>query len=257
MQSPRVVELIGVPGSGKTTVAHLLCGGLEALDLVPLILPDAGRTMARRSLVGGMIPGPPSLWGDRLAWKLFEVERLARGIWFLVSRPRFATRLLIQQFRRPTSARARNRRVLHWWVRTVGARSLMLSRRRGHEVVVLDEGLCHRVVQLFSSADEVPNAMVASEYVRSIPLPDLLVHVVAPVDVAFERVLDRGVWERLADEEPSRVRNFLSNSAMAITQLLDTADGLDTQVIEVDNSAQSPPSGDQISRLLRAAGVVA
>ncbi len=257
MSRPGVVELIGVPGSGKTTVARLLGGELEEGGLVPLTLPDAGRTLARRSLAGALIPDPPSLWGDRLAWKLFEVERLVRGIWFLLARPRFATQLLVQQLRRPSGARARRRRVVHWWIRTAGARSLMLSRQLDNEVVLLDEGLCHRVVQLFSSADEVPDERMVSEYVSSVPLPDVLVHVVAPVDVAFERVLERGVWERLADEEPSRLRGFLSSSAAAITQLLDAVDGLEVQVIEVDNSTQSVPSAGQISGLLRAAGVMA
>lgn len=257
MQSPHLIELVGLPGSGKTTVARLLREELTAVNLDPLSLPEAGRTLASRSWLGAILADLPGRSGDRLAWKLFEIERLTRGIGFLLVHPGFAVRLLLGQVRRPKAAHARARRVVYWWIRTVGARSLLMSRRRNNEVAVLEEGLCHRVVQLYSSADEVPNPVEISEYVQSIPLPDVLVHVVCPVDEAHRRVTRRGVWERLAGVDPSWIRGFLSSSELAIAQLLDSAASRKVRVVDVDNSGDSPPSGNEILALLRTVGVLA
>lgn len=256
MGSVGLIELIGVPGSGKTTVCNLICEELERSNLVPLTLPASGREVARRSWPGSLLPGSPSTWGDRLAWKIFEIERLVRGAWFLLTRPGFAARLASSQWRRPKSARVRERRVMHWWIRTVGARSLLLAHRRDNEVIVLDEGMCHRVVQLFSSADEVADPEVVARYARGIPLPDVLVHVVAPVDVAYDRVVGRGIWERLADEDPGRVRSFLESSSVAISHLLETAEARNSRVIEIDNSTDVLPSGKAVLDRLRSSGAL-
>ena len=255
MRAPRLIELIGVPGSGKTTVTDLLCRELETVNLVPLTVPEAGRAMARRSWLGAFIPAESKPWGDRLAWKLFEFERLVRGLGFLLVRPGFAVRLIAFQLRRPRSARG-GRRVVHWWIRAAGARSLLLARCLGNEIVLLDEGLCHRVVQLFSSADEVPDQEVITRYVRDLPFPDVLIHVVAPVDVSYSRVMNRGVWERLEDEDPARVRTFLSSAAVAISYLLDTEKARNSRVLDVDNSGQAPSGLDILGRL-RSEGVLA
>lgn len=256
MEPPHLIELIGVPGSGKTTVSRLMCSGLEGLALVPLTLPESGRNVARRSWPGRLLPTSPGRWGDRLAWKIFEFERLMRGLWFLLMRPGFAIRLAGFQLHRPPAARSRDRRVMHWWIRAAGARSLLLALRRDDEVIVLDEGLCHRVVQLFSSADEVSDPSTIAQYARGIPFPDVLIHVVAPVQVAYERVINRGVWERLVDENPSRIRSFLNSSSSAITHLLDTTEAQKARVIEIDNSADTPPSASTILDRLRSGGVV-
>lgn len=256
MSGLRTIELIGMPGSGKTTVSHLLCRELETLGIVPLTLPEAGRVVARRSWLGAVLSPPGTTWGDRFAWKIFGLERLMRGVGFLVIRPRLAWLLIMSQLRRPRSARGRQRRVMSWWIRIAGARSVLLARRNDDEVVVLDEGFCHRVVQLFSSADEVPDHTMIARYASYIPFPDVLMHVAASVDLSYSRIVDRGIWERLEREDPVRVKAFLASADLAISHLLDSGEARAARVIEVNNTSE-PPSGSEIQGRLRSVGALA
>lgn len=253
MPAPAVIELVGIPGAGKSTVARELCRQLEAAGRTPLVLPEAGRQAARRSRLGRMLGASSPRWGPRIAWKVFQFERLARGLGFLVARPVFGFRLVAGQARRPPAAR-RGRRVLYWWVRTVGARSVLLRHRLPDEVVVFDEGLCHRVVQLFASADETPDPAGIARYARAIPFPDVLIHVVAPTELAFRRVHERGLWRRLAGEDPRRIRRYLESAAVAISHLLATDPARAGTVVELENAAELPVTG--LQDLLAAVGAV-
>lgn len=255
MRPPSLIEFIGLPGSGKSTIAAILGRELESSSISPLTVPEAGRTLARRSWLGSKLPGHSSPWGDKMAWKLFEIERLTRGIAFLLRRPIFSARLFMHQVKRPPAAR-RGRRVVHWWIRAAGARSLLMARRLEGEVIVLDEGLCHRVVQLFSSADEAPDPTEVVRYADGIPLPDVLIHVVAPVDVSCRRVLERGVWERMANDDEGRVSDYLASADLAISHFLSSEPLEGVCVVDVDNSKSGVPTGYEVRERLQAEGIL-
>lgn len=247
-----VIELIGTPGAGKTTVAAGLAEELTLRGFAPLRLPEAGRLVARRSAIGSLLPERHPRLEAALAWRLFSIERLWRGLVFLAARPRLVWLLVATQSRRPRSAQLRRRRVVHWWLRMAGTRAMLVRRRLPNEVVLLDEGFYHRVVQLFASADEMPDRETISRYIALVPAPDRLIHVSASLDECRRRILARGVWRRFEDEGEDRLMAFLRSAEAAVTAAVDEASHRPGVLDTVDNG--SSPEDIDLSGVLAMLG---
>jgi hypothetical protein len=120
--------------------------------------------------------------------------------------------------------------------RLLGAHGLFIRHATIGEVLVLDEGYVHRVVQLFASSVEEPGLVAVHRYLSTVPVPDLLVAVHAPVERCVERVMARGVWARFAGREGDELRQFVSSAHRATELATSYAREQGWNLIEVDNA---------------------
>lgn len=232
-----VIELAGAPGAGKTTVLPLVVDAVRRRGLAVLDPARAGRALAARTRPWAAV----ARWvddrhHDRALWMIYVVYATALGIGLTLSRPGLV-RLLARQSRRPPQAMVSERHVVRWFIRHAGTERMFRRFGETGEVLVVDEGYVHRVVQLFTSAVEQADIVAVRGYLLDVPVPELVVFVDAPADIAFSRVQARGVWTRMSELRDDHVATFVRNAAEAVAHAADCVRNEGWLVVTVTNDA--------------------
>jgi Ser/Thr protein kinase RdoA (MazF antagonist) len=179
-----IVELAGPIGAGKSSLAKGLPEALRTRGVAASHLDDIARFDRPQTW----------LWNARFA---AAYPQLVWAAW-----------------------RALARAPLPWWHRRlifglvlgVGGR-IEYARRLvpPHHVVLVDEGLVHRAVNLFGWYDSPPTEAVRG-YISLVPLPDALVAVDADPDAARQRAIARGLPKRLTGRSQEDVDAFVARA---------------------------------------------
>jgi hypothetical protein len=248
---PLVIELVGAPGSGKSTLLPFVFDACRSAGLAPGTVVGLARPLASRTPLGRLVtPLPEGRIRSRASWLVFRWASAASSVTQVARTWPLARQVLRSQRGRAPGAEARTRRVGYWIYRLLGAHGLFLRHATIGEALVLDEGYVHRVVQLFASTVEEPGPVTVRRYLSTVPVPDLLVAVHAPVERCVERVTARGVWARFEGREGDELRRFVSSAHRATELATSYARDQGWNMIEVDNATDGI---DAIGAVLRAA----
>lgn len=231
-----IIEMVGAPGAGKTTLLAGIEGGCRAAGFTAVTVRSAARPFAARSTLGRFVCRTvPTRREGQALWVVFRIESGWHTVRALIENRGLARHVLASQRGRPPAADARGRRVVYWYLRTMGSRRFLLARARPDEVVVFDEGFVHRAVQLHSSVVESPTPAQIAAYVADLPPADLVVHVGASPEVCEQRVQERGVWTRLGHRSPAEIHRFLLHAHETVALVRGELDRRGWPVIDVDN----------------------
>ncbi len=232
-----IIEFIGTPGAGKTTLVPTVIGYFQERGVSALTVVEAARPYARRTLAGAVVSrlAPLSL-RPQLLWQVFYYHSLLYRIRFLVKHPRLIRQVLRSQKRRPIPAEERQH-VLYWFFHLTGYYEFLAARSRSSEALILDEGFVHRVVQMNASDREEPDPAQIFAYVDLIPRPDLVIFPRAPWEVCERRIYQRGLWERFQHKSSVEVSRYVANSYLVVNTAIDYLKSKGWPIIEVDNSS--------------------
>jgi Ser/Thr protein kinase RdoA (MazF antagonist) len=203
-----IVELAGPVGAGKSAVARGLPEALRARGISASHLDDVARFSRPRAWV----------WSARFA---IGHPRLAWAAWRAVAGaplPRWHRRLILGL------------------VLGVGGR-IEYARRRvpPRHIVLVDEGLVHRAVNLFGWHTS-PRTEAVRRYISLVPLPDAVIAVDTDPDLARERVKGRGLPKRLVGKSDADVAAFVSRAReVATTAIAATARRNGVTMIRIRN----------------------
>jgi thymidylate kinase len=235
-----LIELAGAPGAGKTTLLPAMMDSCRALGLRPYTMVDAARAFTARTVLGKVaVRLLPSSLERAAIWGTFRGLRIVYATFFAFKNPRLAWYVATSQRGRPAEADARQRRVLHWYIRFMGSYEFFSSRSRDDEVIILDEGFVHRAVQLHASSVEVPDPTQIDSYVGLIPRPDLVIHLHTSIEVCEQRVRARGAWKRFDRKHPEDLHRFIANAHRASELVVASAKRSGWPIVQVQNSASS------------------
>jgi thymidylate kinase len=232
-----MVEFIGSTGSGKTTVAAAVqrrlagLGGVEtAADLVARLvgLPPLAKRF-QRNLVCDLVGLP------------FVIGSLGRHGAFL----RFTLRVLARQ--RP-SLQAANR--VRSTMRKIGVYEII--RRRGDgRIVLVDEGTVLHAHNLFVYTRRGYAAEDLERFASVVPLPDLIVHVRAPLGTSIRRSLARPDPPREIRSRDRALVELYVRRARAMFEALVEIPRIRGRVVVVDNpDEQAGVGGPEVAAVV-------
>ena len=236
----KIIEFIGTPGSGKTTLVPAVVETLQELGLGAYTVIEAARPFAKRTLAGKIICRlTPSSFHRPLLWQVFYHLSTLYRLKFFIGHPRLIRQVLASQRRRPIPAAAR-RYALYWFFHLVGYYEFLKAHARLDEVLIFDEGFIHRVVQLFASEVEEPDPTQVRAYIDLLPQPDLVIAPQAPLEVCIDRIYQRGLWERFSQKSPAEVSLFMKNCFLVVNLALVHIRSEGWNVIEIDSGNLDP-----------------
>jgi thymidylate kinase len=236
-----IVEFIGAPGAGKTTLMPLVRDHFHALGLRAYPALEAARPFAARTPPGQLAARLPVHRLRRfLLWQIFYAFSRAHQREFRRQHPDLIRMVMEFQARRPIAGSDLHH-VLHWFVHHTGVHSFLGTRAQPGEVLIYDEGFAHRVVQLFASEDEPLETAPVAAYLDLIPRPDLVIYARASREICEQRVRGRGIWPRFSRKEPAATSRFIRNAHQVVDFAVGNMRAAGWQMIEVVNEAQELP----------------
>ncbi|MCD6021897.1 MAG: hypothetical protein K0R20_1607 [Actinomycetia bacterium] len=233
-----IVELIGATGAGKSTLAReLLRRGLESGPVrmaTDLVIDRPGRRWVEN-------PHAVNLLADAAALPPF-----LRSFDYHRDFVRFA----YERLRRHAPSTFAKANYLRNVVRKVGVYEL--TRRADPTVTFLnDEGTVLIAYQLFVYSDAAPTSPEIERFARLVPLPDLVVHVKAPIHLLVERAMTRpDVRRELAGLDRERIGSRIGR-ANSVFDALAESDALRDRMVTIELADASPEGLDRAVRQLR------
>jgi thymidylate kinase len=233
---PLVVEFVGTPGAGKTTLATGLVALLSEEGLNAVTMLGAARPHTARTLPGRTVRRlAPSQLRRPLLWQLFYWWSVTHAVRFGAAHPTLFTFVLKSQLARPITVKRKSHN-LFWFFQLAGRYRFLTAMAQGPVVLVVDDGFLHRSVQLCTSHLEAPDPAKVNAYVALLPKPDLTVHVLAPVNVCERRIRERGVWAHSIGLSTSELARYVEHAEQAVAYAVQDARERGWAIVEIDNN---------------------
>jgi adenylate kinase family enzyme len=231
----KVVELLGAPGSGKTTLARELTrslpGAVSLEKAVRLTLGAHGEDKLARA-----VARVTRSEGGRI-WKAVygrSTDRFSALVRFLAANPgALATFLSAQQSR---VGRDRRQDLVLGWTLNLMARYQLAVEGGGGDWLVVDEGFAQRGVALFAHGYHASERSALDAYLASVPRAEAVVALDVPLEVCADRLDHRGWSERVRDLDPAGRRRFLETANDVMKSVADHLESDGTRVIWVDGT---------------------
>lgn len=240
-----IIEVTGAPGAGKSTIVRQLINLSRVDDLHLFPAEEALRVVFRR--LTHRITLPNSLY--RPLW--YSVMTLNTMV-FLIEHLSMFRIVVSSQWARPVSWRLRLW-ILRFIMKKGGQYRLLHRYLQPNEAVIIDGGVVHFNVTLFTSEQDLPSVETLKRYVQSLPKSDLLIVVKVPPQLCVNRVNNRrqGLPSRMKGLAPELVPSFVKNQSVAVTAAVHEAQRCGWRVLVIDNTAPLAQVRNQLREHLK------
>jgi thymidylate kinase len=214
-----IVEFIGLPGSGKSTVMGQFFAGLPAQE-DRYLSEEAALLMVARRKFDRILRTPLKLLPQGLALQvgpkvwLKSRQRSECGIRFLAKHGA-ALGAFTSSGIHDAMSTADRFRVIGNFLETGAFREFLDDPQIADRIVLFGEELVQRSFMFVDHSDVVVETADVVRYLEKIPLPDLVIHLRVSVSVSFERMTGRprGLTQRLKALDAATTRRFLDKAA--------------------------------------------
>lgn len=209
------IEMAGTVGAGKTTLAHSLRTMLRKRDIDALSVHEAIELTMKRSIFGRLFHKLLRTPSHRRTAGLVVYRVLVRPgheMWFIARHLRL-TRLIMRSLKGLSLPIWHRRKIFRLFLRRAAALQFLGPRLEPREILIVDEGLVQRAVNIFAWSRHGVDPTVVTEYLANVPPSDLVLFVNVPESTSFERTSKRGLPARLMEDDGNTVERFMMHAA--------------------------------------------
>lgn len=253
-----VVEFIGIPGSGKSSALKALRKSLRQKGGTPVYsLEEAVYQGLKRSHHSGILRHVSQMLPFRFGYRL--VGRFPRSLddifylsfkRFLQAYPALSNFALKDYYQNANRSGNIEFLSLLWFFELFAKYQFATEELPLNECVILiDEGFCQRMTTLFGDTEALALHLdddFISQYLCSIPLPDVLIVLTTSVQQAMHRMKVRGFPIRMQAMSSDEQVRYLTKIETSIKQALECLRQKNITIIELSNEGNESALQSQL-----------
>lgn len=215
-----VVEFIGLPGSGKTTLRQKFMAGLAPAQAARYLTEEAALMVVARRNIDAVFRAPLKLlppglsrrflwtawWRSSQRWTCTNrfLARHGAALGAFTLSPVYHAMSTLDRFR-----------VIESFLETGAIHEFLDDSVLARHVVLFGEGLVQKSFMFVDRSETAGRETDVVRYLGGIPLPDLLINVRVSAEQAFGRMAGRasGLTQRLKSSDKETVQRFLGKAA--------------------------------------------
>jgi thymidylate kinase len=243
-----IVEFIGLPGSGKSTLMNQLFAAPRAREVRYLPETAAFLMVARRRFERvfriplKLLPHHSAMQvSSKLWWRSWR--RWESQVSFLAKHGAALGAFTSSGVHEAMSTVDRSRVIEHF-LDAAAVREFLDDPQLADRIVLFGEGLVQKSFMFVDHSEVVVETSDLVRYLEKIPLPNLVIHLRVPASVSFERMSGRasGLTQRLRGTDAATTRRFLDKAALHLDLLSEWfARNHPDRILTIDNQ-ESPAS---------------
>lgn len=243
----RHIELLGIPGSGKSTLSRQLAGSETSTGRVWALEEAARRALrGRGSHIGTRAAARLTPNADNRLWKIVysrAPERAEAMVEFASHWSEFLESVVTAQ--RERVKRDHGQSLVLSWILNLGARFVLASRGIPRsDSLIIDEGFAQRALAVFGHGWADSDRPHLARYLQTMPKPEVIVRIDAEVEICRQR-LDRSGWPQRASQlsRDERVA-YLERARETVDTVATHLDRAGVQLVEVAGDVTTRSQAD-------------
>jgi len=239
----KLIEVTGIPGSGKSTVLpvvknYLRKRGLEVFDSRNIILCIERFPFDKsRKLAESLPPGLGDMIAKGLNRLYVEMKYRYKLKYLLSNRELFS--YIVDLTNSRNIPHPHKILTVGWFLNLAASYQIASEHSGSSSVLLLDEGFVHRVIHLFVSVEEETiDAEKIERYLEKIPPIQTLIMVEANEVLCKNRIISRGLPRRLRGRTDEEIWEYLLSSKAALDNAQRFVSRRGTNIVSLDNSSE-------------------
>jgi len=243
----KVVELVGVPGSGKTYISGLLKNEFNYHQIKvfdrdnPYYINFKANDISKNKY-------PFFFSKNYRAYRLFaksidHIFQIRNKYYNKFERQNRNLILFVDEIIRNEIKLPNHRRLVEKWFANISAIYQMAKCSKNQNFIVLfDEGFIQKVISLFASHETSQiNYEQIKTYLNLVPLPDALFSIHAPISLCKDRMFTRSLPRRLNGQSEENIVKYLDTTEKIFNFVIKYLNEMGIKIFNINNIELTPP----------------
>lgn len=235
------VEFLGLPGSGKTTIYNLLLKMLKKskthfLTSEKLLRADFTKDLEKNSSISKLILKSSQInYFERVFKAYGKPHNELNHLNSFILKNHDLYKLVLDKIHKIEADRVEKMRLMSRFDKTFAIAHLTSMDNQNPKLIIIDEGLVHRVVTLWGRKEFSSEKDLIARYFDLISLPDIVIHSESKPSLCNQRLEKRGypmIFENLPSNE---IENRLKIIEDLINYSLDLLASKGVKIIKISN----------------------